>query len=237
MLAVRLKRTAGRSAPFVDKHRAALGQPCLLFVVRRHRLADGLEKITDAVKRGLMQRHFLAEHRCQCFLGQIVQRRPEAARGDDDIRAVARGLHHMAQARRIIADNRLIKNIDAQLAQPLRDELRIRIDNVTQQNFRADGDQFCVHNGIPPSGLIAWLRWQPSPSGRQPPSLSACAAGRLCENRHMPLRAQRAAFPFSIKPQLCRGLIPRPALRQRDRLWLQRRGGYRKKFLRNFFRI
>ena len=74
---------------------------------------------------------------------------PEAAGGEDDIRAVARGFDHVAQARRVVAHDRLVKYVDAQFAQALRDDLRIRVDNVAQQDFRADGDEFCVHNNLP----------------------------------------------------------------------------------------
>ena len=92
-----------------------------------------------------MQRHFASEHGCQRLFGQVVECRSKAAGRDDDIRAVACGLNDMAQARRVVAYNRLVKYVDAQLAQTLRDNLRIRVDNVAQQDFRADGNEFCVH--------------------------------------------------------------------------------------------
>ena len=96
-----------------------------------------------------MQRHLLAEYGRERLLGQVVQRGAEAAGGDDDIRAVARGLDDVAQARRVVADYGLVKYVDAELGQALRDDLRIRVDNVAQQDLGADGNQFCVHNNLP----------------------------------------------------------------------------------------
>ena len=52
----------------------------------------------------------------------------------------------MAQASRIVSDHGLVKYVDAKLAQSLRDELRIRVDNVAEQDLGSDGDQFCIHN-------------------------------------------------------------------------------------------
>ena len=66
-----------------------------------------------------MQRELFAEYRGQRFLGQVVERGAEAACGDDDVRAVARGLDHMAQAGRVVAHHGLIEYVDAQLAQTL----------------------------------------------------------------------------------------------------------------------
>ena len=149
MLAVCLERAAGRGAPFIHEHCAALGQPGLLFVVRGHLAADGLEKALDAVERGLVQRQLFAEYGRQRLLGQVVQRGAEAAGGDDDVRAVAGGLDDVAQARRVVADHGLVKYVDAELGQALRDDLRIRVDNVAQQDLGADGDQFCVHFYLP----------------------------------------------------------------------------------------
>ena len=91
-----------------------------------------------------MQRHFLAENRRKGLLGQIVERRPEAAGGDDDVRTVARGLDDMAQTGRVVADNRLVKYVDAQLGKTLRDQLRIRVHDVAEQDLRSDCNKFCV---------------------------------------------------------------------------------------------
>ena len=92
-----------------------------------------------------MQRHFFAENRRKGLLGQIVERRPEAAGGDDDVRTVARGLDDMAQTGRVVADDRLIKYVDAQLGKALRDQLRIRVYDVAEQDLRSDCNKFCVH--------------------------------------------------------------------------------------------
>ena len=92
-----------------------------------------------------MQRHFLAENGRERLLGQIVQRGAEAAGRDDDVRALLGFAHDTLQTSRVVADDGLVIYVDAQLGQTLRDELRIGVDDVAQQDLRADGDEFCVH--------------------------------------------------------------------------------------------
>ena len=145
MLAVGLKGTAGRRAPEIGEHGAALGQPRLFFVVFGHFTANLVEKLGQTVERRLMQRHFLAENRRKGLLGQIVEGRPEAAGGDDDVRAVACGFDYVAQTGRVVTDDRLVKYVDAQFGKTLRDKLRIGVYDVAEQDLRSDCDKFCVH--------------------------------------------------------------------------------------------
>ena len=62
--AVSLKRTARCGAPVVLQRYAALGQPCLLFIVRRHLTANVIKESMNACKRLLIERHFLAKYPC-----------------------------------------------------------------------------------------------------------------------------------------------------------------------------
>ena len=76
MCAVSFERTARCGAPVVLQRHAALRQPCLLFIVRRHLTANVIKESMNACKRLLIERHFLSKYPCQRLLGQVVQRRP-----------------------------------------------------------------------------------------------------------------------------------------------------------------
>ncbi len=146
MFAVGLKRAAWRGAPFVYKYRAALGKPGLFFVIWRHFTADAVKKGADALQRGTVKLHFFPEYPCKGFFGQVIQRGPQSSGRNNDISTVCSLPDHAFQTLRIIPDYGLVKNINAKLAQSLGDHLCIRIDDISQQDFRADSNQFCIHN-------------------------------------------------------------------------------------------
>ena len=158
VLAVGFKRTAGCRAPQVGEYGAALGQPCLLFVVLGHFAANGLEKVGQTVHGRLMQHHLFAENGCQRLLGQIIKGWAKAAGGDDDVSTVLCLADYALETRRIVTDNGLVEYIDAQLGQTLRDELCIGVYDVAQQDLCADCDKFCVHFELPPFIVVRLIR-------------------------------------------------------------------------------
>ena len=75
---------------------------------------------------------------------EIILRGAEAAGTDDDVRALQRFPDRFGQSIDVVADHRLEVEIDAQRRQPRRDVLRVRIDDLAEEDLGADGEDFCL---------------------------------------------------------------------------------------------
>ena len=77
----------------------------------------------------------LARNLCRHALGDIIDRR---AGGNDDIRTAERKAVGVLQSLRIIAHDGLVLLRDAQRGQAAREELRVGVEDLPHQEFRAD---------------------------------------------------------------------------------------------------
>ena len=80
----------------------------------------------------------LAHNLCRHAFGDIIDRRAEATGGNDDIRAAERKAVGVLQALRIIAHDGLVLLRDTQRGQAAREELRVGVEDLPHQEFRAD---------------------------------------------------------------------------------------------------
>ena len=76
---------------------------------------------------------------------QIVHRRPEPARDKHDIRPRQRQTERLQKPRGVIPDGAFEIDVDPHFAQPARQELRVRVDDVAQKDLRADGENLRFH--------------------------------------------------------------------------------------------
>ncbi len=91
---------------------------------------------------------------------QVVLRRAEPARRNDQLDASERLAKHFAQQRFVVADDRLAHHFNADAVELFGEIQRIRIKSVRREQFRTDRDDFCFHRLII---RIAAVRGRPSP--------------------------------------------------------------------------
>ena len=129
---VGFKGHAGGGAPVVVQHGAALGQHGLLVIVVRHGavgvqiLEIGLNPLGGGGVKHQLFAKALGQHR----FGQVIAGGPQPAGGEDDVGTGTGQLHGGAQPLRVIAHHRVIVDVDAQGAEPLRQHLGVGVGDV-----------------------------------------------------------------------------------------------------------
>ena len=100
------------------------------------------------------------------LLGEVVLRGAEATGGDHDVAAREREGERVLHPLRVIAHRRVVVDRNAQRLQPAREVLRVRVDDLTHQQLRADGDDFRDHAISPlPARCGSARRTRPSSRG------------------------------------------------------------------------
>ncbi|MPM55553.1 hypothetical protein SDC9_102350 [bioreactor metagenome] len=79
------------------------------------------------------------------LLGQVIICRPQPTGGDDDVGAFLRNFKTVFQTVGIITHDGLVVYVDPDRGQFLRDELRIGIDDISEQQFGSYSDDFSIH--------------------------------------------------------------------------------------------
>ena len=139
---------ARRGAHRILDRDGALRKVGLPAVVLTHRHAVGPEARLN------LRQQFIAEDQLAIpgardgWPRHIIHRGAEAARRDDHIRSVQRDPQRFFHPLLIIADNRLVIQVQADLAQAARDVRGVGIDHLTQQQFTARGNDFGVHASL-----------------------------------------------------------------------------------------
>ena len=101
---------------------------------------------------GLGEAHELQpEHPGGRALGDVVDRRAEAAAGDDHVRPRQGQAVGVLEAAGVVAHDGLVMVGDAQGGQPPGDELRIRVEHLAHQEFGAHAEDLSDHRD---SGLL-----------------------------------------------------------------------------------
>ncbi len=140
-----LDDAAGSRAVGVGHNQAARREHRLLDVVGRH-LAAHFSEASPDVREGCFIEHQLAVkglgHGLFC---KIIARGAEAARENHEFNARECALNGFFQAPGVIAHGRLQITIHAEVRKPLGKILRVRVEDVPQQQFRSDKDQFAGH--------------------------------------------------------------------------------------------
>ena len=142
MASLCLKGAAGGGAPVVLQNGTALGQHGLLKVVVRHGPAGALEIGADALGRPLVKDQLLPEGLGQYVFGEVVAGGAQAAGGDNDICPLFGQSHRLLGPLEIVPHNGVPEDVQAQLAQPLREHLGVGIGDVAQQQLSAHRQNF-----------------------------------------------------------------------------------------------
>ena len=140
---------AGRRAARVRDRARRGDQPGLLHVA----LDDGAPAVAEAslqhrALRGIDGRR-LAEHGRHRLAGHVVLGRSEAARRERQVGALPGAREHLLQPAGVVADLRDIEQIDAVLRQLRGDERRVGVDDLAEQDLRADRDDLRAHRCCP----------------------------------------------------------------------------------------
>ena len=77
--------------------------------------------------------------------GEVVLCGADAARCNHGIGALHGAGEHLAHAAGVVAHHCLVQQVDPQRGQLLCHPSRVGVDDLAQQQFRAYGDDFCVH--------------------------------------------------------------------------------------------
>ena len=117
--------------------------------VGREAAAADVDVLVKAPVLRLVPHQGQAEGLGQDLLGQIVHRGAKAAGRDDHVGARLRDLHAGAQALGVVADDRVILDVDADLREHLGDVPRVGVRDMAEQDLRTDGDDlgddFLIH--------------------------------------------------------------------------------------------
>ena len=127
---------ARRGADVVGEHGRALGQQDLLALVLPKGAA--LEIRLQTAQARLVDHKRSARHVGDGFLGQIVVGGPEAARGDDHVAPAERLLKRAPQPAGIVPHRTGEQQIDADGGKLTRDEGRVRVDRMPEQQLGSD---------------------------------------------------------------------------------------------------
>ena len=143
MDAVRFKGAAGSGAHRIVEHGAAHRQFCLLAVVLRHfDVGVVFEIIADGLQNILVENQRLAEGLADGLLGHVIVSGTQTAGGDDDIGPLAGDLQCILQTLGVVTHHGVPEYVHTHSGQGLREIPRIGVDDVAQQQFGADGDDF-----------------------------------------------------------------------------------------------
>ena len=119
--AARLEDAARRRADGVVKHRAPARKVRLLQVARGHLAAEnGIEIVPDFFHDLRVELQPQPESLADNLLRHVVIRRAEPAGKDEQVRAPAGDVHHLAQTRRVVADRGVVQHIHPDRGQHFR---------------------------------------------------------------------------------------------------------------------
>ena len=176
MYAALAEAAARGGAVVVVENGAALRQVGLPEIVLCQLAADGGEVCAQSVGDLGMKDVFAPEHGADGLLGEIIVGRAEATRGNEDVHAAARKLQCLGETCGIVADDGVIEHVDAERGELLREHLRVRVGDVAEENFGADGNEFSgMGHGQPPYSLIR-TRSRPAIARSHSASMSSAAS-------------------------------------------------------------
>ena len=132
-------------APRVGEHARPLGHLGLGAVDGGHGTAEPLEPRLDARQQPLVQHQPLAEQLRHDPLGHVVARGSEAAGGHDERGALERLGHRRADRVRPVGNRGAAGDLGARRRQGAPQLGGVAIDGMTEQQLRADGDDFELH--------------------------------------------------------------------------------------------
>src|SRR3972149_710245 len=115
-------------------------EPGLLNVSLRHRPAATREQAPQPRLDLRVDARLFGHHLGDGLARQVVLRRPEAARADDEVVALPRPADDVDQAPQVVAHRVLEVEVDAQRRQPRRHVGAVRVPELAQRDLRADGD-------------------------------------------------------------------------------------------------
>ena len=121
----------------------------LLAVVVGHGAAGAQVKRLDLCQFLLIKGEAVAVAGGHRLLGQVVGGGAEAAAEHQQVTALLCRIHQLGHAGGVVSDDVLVQHVDAQRRQLLTEELGVGVQNVTQQQLGAHGDDLSGH-GNPP---------------------------------------------------------------------------------------
>ena len=140
-----LEDHARRSAVGIGDLAAMGGHHGLLFVVFRHRAAPCREKRADLLQLRFIKAQRVAESAGHDLFGQVVLRGAEPAGKHQQVAAAACLAHHAFQPGGIVAHHCLKVHGNAQRRKFTAQKLRVRIQDIAQQQLGADGNDLSFH--------------------------------------------------------------------------------------------
>ncbi len=150
-LAARREDAAGCGSKIVRNDNGIFGEARLLIVVGRHGISARGEVLGEFFHFFRHGFHGHAERRGDGFLCQVVVRRPQPAGKHHHVRAFYGLMHNGGQALDVVPDGGMVKHLKSERREPLGDELCVRIDDLSHEKLRTDGDDFRYHSVCPSS--------------------------------------------------------------------------------------
>ena len=135
----------GGGAVGVEEDRAAVGNERLSSVQLVESDAAALEHPFHVVGHAFVDVHPRAEELGQGPLRDVVLRGAQTARDDDDLAVGQRPLQRLYDLCPVVADRALLAHDDAGGIQVFRDGYGVGVDDLSDQDLVADGDDGCLH--------------------------------------------------------------------------------------------
>ena len=132
----------------VEEHRAARGDHRLRAVQLVEVDAAFGEHPLDVRGHPFVVAHVAAEQFGERLFGDVVLRGAQAARDDRHLRHAERPLHGAGDLRAVVADRDFFADDDARGVEVLGDGYGVRIHDLADEDFIADGDDRCFHGNI-----------------------------------------------------------------------------------------
>ena len=142
-------RNTGCCAVIVIKHRSANRNHRLLFIDRRHIPSGSGEVFLNSAERLLIHLQLKTHQLGYRLFGDVIVGRPKPSCQYDDITSFQRFLQHHRQPTVIVADHRLMKQIDPQRGKPFGQITRMGICDIAKQDLGTDRDNFSIHLQCP----------------------------------------------------------------------------------------
>ena len=156
------------AARVLDDARSARHQR-LRLVHRRHLASPLLEPRANLGEHHLVEHEPAPEDRGDRPPRQVVGRRAESARGDDEARSMRRGPERLGETGGVVSHGRLVENLDADLGQALGDPVGVGVPDESLEEFGPDRDDLGARDarhgevlprrGRPRAGRRAGRRW------------------------------------------------------------------------------
>ena len=135
----------GRGAARLGDDRGAVGDLCLAQVVVRHAPAAAGEHLADDLGHAVvvMQRH--THHAGDRVAGEVVVGGAEPAADDHRVGIDEHPGEHSLNASEVVADLHLQQRVDPRRGELFADPLAVRVGDLAEQQFRADGEDVTPH--------------------------------------------------------------------------------------------